>query len=90
MKQADNQARQPKRDSEALLQRATKSFQENVTQAAPLAAASYALIGAIIVLGLIGYAADYWLGASPWLLLVGLLLGVIVGFYELAKVVFKR
>ena len=52
--------------------------------------ASYALIGAIIVLGLIGYAADYWLGASPWLLLVGLLLGVIVGFYELAKVVFKR
>ena len=52
--------------------------------------ASYTLIGAILVLGGIGYALDAWLGTSPWCLLVGLLLGIIVGFYELAKTVWGR
>ena len=51
---------------------------------------SYTLIGAIILLGGIGYAVDQWWGTSPWFLLAGLLLGLIVGFYELAKTVFKR
>ena len=46
--------------------------------------------GAIILLGGIGYAVDEWQGTSPWFLLGGLLLGLIVGFYELAKAVFKR
>jgi F0F1-type ATP synthase assembly protein I len=48
------------------------------------------LIGAIILLGGIGYAVDYWRGTSPWFLLAGLVLGLIVGFYELARAVFKR
>lgn len=51
---------------------------------------SYSLIGAILLLGGIGYAVDYWRGTSPWFLLSGLLLGLVVGFYELAKTVFKR
>ncbi len=51
---------------------------------------SYSLIGAIILLGGIGYAVDHWRGQSHWGLLVGLVLGLIVGFYELAKAVFKR
>lgn len=62
-------------------------FQRNLRNSAPFAAASYTLIGAIIVLGGLGYVADIWLGTSPWLLLVGLLLGIVVGFYELAMVV---
>ncbi|OLE81914.1 MAG: hypothetical protein AUF76_11750 [Acidobacteria bacterium 13_1_20CM_2_65_9] len=41
-------------------------------------------------LGGIGYALDYWLGTSPWFLLGGLLLGVAVGMWELAKTVFRR
>ena len=53
-------------------------------------AASYTLIGAILLLGGIGYALDAWLGTSPWFLLSGLLLGIIVGFYELAKTVWRR
>ena len=52
--------------------------------------ASYTLIGAILVLGGIGYALDAWRGTSPWFLLSGLLLGIIVGFYELAKTVWRR
>jgi F0F1-type ATP synthase assembly protein I len=52
-----------------------------------VALASYTLIGAIIVLGGIGYAIDSWRGRDHWFLLGGLLLGIIVGFYELAKAV---
>jgi F0F1-type ATP synthase assembly protein I len=69
------------------LERAAKAFQQNVTSAGPVAAASYTLIGAILLLGAIGYALDRWRGTSPWFLLAGLLLGLIVGFYELAKAV---
>ena len=34
-----------------------------------------------------GYVMDRWLGTSPWFLLGGLLVGLVVGFYELAKAV---
>ncbi len=49
--------------------------------------ASYTLIGAIILLGGIGYAVDSWQGTAPWGLVIGLLLGVVVGFYELVKMI---
>jgi F0F1-type ATP synthase assembly protein I len=65
--------------------RSAKSLQENVTQAAPAMAASYSLVGAILLFGALGYAADRWRGTSPWFLLSGLVLGVVVGFYELIK-----
>ena len=72
------------------LERAARALQENVTRAGPVAAASYTLIGAIVFLGGIGYALDRWRGTSPWFLLAGLLLGIVVGFYELAKAVWPR
>ncbi len=50
-------------------------FQENIRRSGPAAAASYTLIGAILLLGGIGYALDAWRGTSPWFLLAGLLLG---------------
>jgi len=67
-----------------------QSFQDNVRRAGPAASASYTLIGAIVLLGAIGYGVDRWQGTAPWGLLVGLLLGVVVGFYELAKTVWGR
>ena len=76
-------------DRGLILERAAKSFQETVTRAGPVALASYTLIGAILLLGGIGYALDVWRGSGHWFLLVGLLLGIIVGFYELARAVFK-
>ena len=72
------------------LQGPATQFQRNLRRSASYAAASYTLIGAIIVLGGLGYFADGWFGTSPWLLLVGLLLGIIVGFYELARLVWGR
>jgi F0F1-type ATP synthase assembly protein I len=67
-----------------------KALQENLRRAGTFAGASYSLIGAILLLGGLGYAADGWLGTEPWLLVTGLLLGVVVGFYELARVVWRN
>lgn len=72
------------------LERSTESLQENVERAGPAAGASYTLIGAIIVLGGIGYAFDSWRGTGPWGLVIGLLLGVVVGMWELAKTVWRK
>jgi F0F1-type ATP synthase assembly protein I len=65
--------------------RSAKSLQENATRAGSAAGASYTLVGAILVLGAIGYAIDKWLDSSPWGLIIGLALGTIVGFYDLVK-----
>jgi F0F1-type ATP synthase assembly protein I len=67
-----------------------KALQDNVVRAGPAAGASYTLIGALVLLGGIGYALDAWRGTSPWFLLAGLTLGVIVGFYELIKTTWPK
>jgi len=72
------------------LARSARSLQETVQRSGPAAGASYTLIGAIVLLGGIGYAVDRWQGTAPWGLFVGLLLGIVVGFYELAKTVWPR
>lgn len=66
-----------------------KGLQASFQSAGSVAGASYALIGAILLLGGAGYLADLWLGTHPWLLIVGLFLGIVVGFYELARVVWR-
>ncbi len=65
-------------------------FQKTLRSAGPAASASYTLIGSVIILGLVGYWLDNWLDSSPWLLLSGLILGLVVGFYELAKVIWRK
>jgi F0F1-type ATP synthase assembly protein I len=77
-------------DESDFLARSFRFLQESVRRSGPAAAASYTLIGAIVLLGGIGYAIDEWRGTSPWFLLGGLLLGLIVGFYELAKTVWGQ
>lgn len=64
-------------------------MQENIRRAGPAATAGYTLIGAILLLGGVGWLVDRWQNTSPWFLLAGLLLGIVVGFYELAKIVWK-
>ena len=77
-------------DRSKFIARSLGYFQKTVRQSGPAAAASYTLIGAIVLLGGIGYAIDQWKGTSPWFVLAGLLLGVVVGLYELAKTVWHR
>ena len=69
--------------------RSLKALQATVMRSGPAAMASYTLIGAIVLLGGIGYSLDEWRGTSPWFLLGGLLLGLIVGFYELARTLWR-
>lgn len=78
------------KDPESHLARTTKALQERAEQAGPAAGAGYTLIGAILLLGGIGYALDRWLGAAPWFLVGGLLLGIVVGMYELSKTVWRK
>jgi F0F1-type ATP synthase assembly protein I len=82
--------RVPKKPRNFSFSRAAQSLQENVTRSGPVAAAAYTLVGGILLLGGIGYALDGWLDTGPWLLLAGLLLGIVVGFYELVKTVWRR
>jgi F0F1-type ATP synthase assembly protein I len=70
--------------------KAAKSLQENVTRSGSAAAVSYTLIGAIILLGGLGYGFDRWRGTSPWGTFIGLMLGIVVGFYELIKTTWRR
>ena len=65
--------------------RARQAVRNTVESAGPAAAASYTLLGAILGLGGLGYVIDRWRGTSPWCLLGGLILGIVVGFYELIK-----
>lgn len=67
-----------------------KALQTTISRSGPAATVSYTLIGAIVLLGGIGYALDEWRGTSPWFLFGGLVLGLIVGFYELAKAIWQK
>lgn len=37
----------------------------------------------------IGWLLDRWLGTSPWLMVAGIIVGSIVGFYEFIRIVSK-
>jgi F0F1-type ATP synthase assembly protein I len=74
----------------ASLARTARSLQDNVTRSGPVAGAAYTLVGGILLLGGIGYLLDRRWDTAPWLLVTGLILGVVVGFYELAKTVWPR
>ena len=70
--------------------KAAESLQDNAIRSGTAAAGSYSLIGAIILLGGLGYGFDLWRGTSHWGVFVGLMLGIVVGFYELIKTSWRR
>jgi F0F1-type ATP synthase assembly protein I len=63
--------------------RANAELQDNLQRAEPRIVASYALVGAILLFGAVGYAVDYWFGSGPWAMLTGLIIGFVVGFANL-------
>jgi F0F1-type ATP synthase assembly protein I len=77
-------------EREIFLARSLRYMQENIRRAGPAVVAGYTLIAALLVLGGIGYGLDVWLQSSPWLLVTGLLMGIIVGFFQLAKIVWRK
>jgi ATP synthase protein I len=79
-----------RKDPKSLLEQSAKALQETAEQSGPAAGASYTMIGAIIVCGGLGYGIDVWRGTSPWGLVGGLLFGIAVGMWEIAKIVFHK
>jgi F0F1-type ATP synthase assembly protein I len=79
-----------KKDKPFSYSQAARSLQQNASRSGSAAAVSYTLIGAIILLGGLGYGFDLWRGTSPWGAFIGLMLGVVVGFYELIKTTWRR
>jgi F0F1-type ATP synthase assembly protein I len=77
-------------DRNRFLSRSTQALQTSVERAGPAAAASYSLIGSVILLGGLGYGCDRWFGTWPWGMVGGLMLGILVGFYLLAKAVWLK
>jgi F0F1-type ATP synthase assembly protein I len=78
------------KNRDGFLGRTARAFEKSAMQAGTAAAAGYTLIGAILLLGALGYGFDAWRGTAPWGLLLGLALGITVGFYELIKSAGRR
>jgi F0F1-type ATP synthase assembly protein I len=70
--------------------RAIQATQRAIQESGPLMAASWSLVGGIVGLGGLGYAIDAWRGTGPWGLIIGLTLGVLAGFYQLIKTVWRK
>jgi ATP synthase protein I len=48
-------------------------------------AAAFTLFACVASLTVIGWLADRWFGTRPWLLVAGVVLGAIVGFYQFVR-----
>jgi ATP synthase protein I len=48
-------------------------------------AAGLTLFVSVVFLGGVGWLLDRWLETAPWVLISGLVLGAIVGFYQFVK-----
>lgn len=51
--------------------------------------AAFNLFASVIGLGGVGWLLDWWLATKPWLLVGGIVLGAIVGFYQFVKLTSK-
>jgi F0F1-type ATP synthase assembly protein I len=75
------------RDQRVSIERgAVESMQDTLHRGEPAIVASYGIIGAVILMGAGGFAADRYLGTTPWCLLAGLIAGLGIGFVQLARV----
>jgi ATP synthase protein I len=52
-------------------------------------AAAFTLFASVASLFALGWLADRWLGTSPWLMVLGIVLGAGVGFYEFIRLTSK-
>ena len=52
--------------------------------------ASYSILGALALFGFGGYWLDRKMGGDSFWLIIGLLLGVMIGMYELAKFIIRK
>ena len=51
--------------------------------------AALTLFASVVSLGGVGWLLDRWLGTKPYLLVVGIVLGVAIGFYQFIRLTSK-
>ena len=59
-------------------------------QSAQAASASYVLIASVTIFCIIGFYIDNRYETIPWFTLLGLMIGLMIGFYELAKTIWTK
>ena len=64
-------------------------FQKIIIQSGPAASASYTLVAAIFICTALGWLIDARKGSSPYGVLLGLGLGLVSGFYQLGKTIWR-
>ena len=52
-------------------------------------AAAFSLFAAVVSGLIVGWLMDRWLGTRPWLLITGIVLGGVAGFYEFIRATSK-
>jgi ATP synthase protein I len=67
----------------------SKDDQETNRRSGIAYAAAFNLFASVIGLGGVGWLLDRWLGTAPWLLVSGIVLGAVVGFYQFARLTSK-
>jgi len=65
--------------------RSSRFLQAELSGGVPGILAGYALIGAVLAFGGLGYLLDHYLNTTPWFVLIGLLSGICIGFYGLVS-----
>jgi F0F1-type ATP synthase assembly protein I len=68
----------------------TNNFAQSFRKAAPYLSSIYALMASIGIFGYVGYWADTRYETRPIFLLIGLFLGLGIGFYQFYKVLMKQ
>ena len=66
---------------------ANEELQNNLERGEDQIFASYGLVGAILLFGALGFFADRLAGTMPRYVIIGLVVGIVVGFYSLVKTV---
>ena len=80
----------PKNRSGFELGRSLEYFQNIVKESGPAASASYTLVASVLIFTLLGWYIDSLRGTKPLGILVGLGIGLISGFYHLAKTIWTH
>ncbi len=60
---------------------------ETIRQSGLVYGAVLSLVFSVLSLLLVGWALDRWLGTEPYLIVTGIVLGAVVGFYQFIKLI---
>ena len=71
------------------VRKALNEFQRILRISAPAASASYSLIGSLIIFSMGGYFLDDYFSSFPTFMTLGIVLGLVIGFYGLYNFINK-